>query len=64
MPSRSSSTADARALGLKSTIVGLTGVAGRHCCRPGAIAREEIEAVVGPLGVASDRETRRIRRDG
>jgi L-threonylcarbamoyladenylate synthase len=42
-------------LGLESTIVGLTE-ARPALLRPGAIAREEIEAVVGPLGVPSDSE--------
>ncbi|MDZ4869563.1 MAG: L-threonylcarbamoyladenylate synthase [Alphaproteobacteria bacterium] len=40
-------------LGLESTIVGLTE-AQPTLLRPGAIAREEIEAVVGRLGVAQD----------
>jgi L-threonylcarbamoyladenylate synthase len=40
-------------LGLESTIVGLTE-AQPTLLRPGAIAREDIEAVVGPLGVAHD----------
>lgn len=39
--------------GLESTIVGLTE-AQPTLLRPGAIAREEIEAIVGPLGVAHD----------
>ena len=40
-------------LGLESTIVGLTE-ARPTLLRPGAIAREEIEAVIGALGVAAD----------
>lgn len=40
--------------GLESTIVGLTA-SQATLLRPGAIAREEIEAVIGPLSVASDR---------
>lgn len=40
-------------LGLESTIVGLTE-AQPTLLRPGAIAREEIEAVVGRLGAATD----------
>jgi L-threonylcarbamoyladenylate synthase len=42
-------------LGLESTIVGLTE-ARPTLLRPGAIAREEIEAVTGALAVASDSE--------
>jgi len=41
--------------GLESTIVGLAE-ATPTLLRPGAIAREDIEAVCGRLGVASDRE--------
>ncbi len=41
--------------GLESTIVGLIE-AQPTLLRPGAIARREIEAVCGPLGVASDRQ--------
>jgi len=40
-------------LGLESTIVGLTE-GQPTLLRPGAVAREEIEALVGPLGVARD----------
>lgn len=40
--------------GLESTIVGLDG--GATLLRPGAITRDEIEAVVGPLGRGSDSE--------
>ena len=40
--------------GLESTIVGLTD-ATATLLRPGAIARAEIEAVVGPLGAGADR---------
>lgn len=40
--------------GLESTIVGLDGRAA--LLRPGAITRAEIEAVVGPLGLAKDSE--------
>lgn len=41
--------------GLESTIVGLAGD-GPTLLRPGAIARAEIEEIVGALNVASDRE--------
>ena len=43
-------------LGLESTIVGLTDKTAT-LLRPGAIAREEIEAIIGPLARASDEET-------
>jgi L-threonylcarbamoyladenylate synthase len=42
------------ALGLESTVIGFEG--GRPALlRPGAVAREEIEAITGPLAVADDK---------
>jgi L-threonylcarbamoyladenylate synthase len=44
------------ALGLESTIIGLVG-SKPTLLRPGAIARADIEAITGPLGLADDHES-------
>ncbi|MBL8548492.1 MAG: threonylcarbamoyl-AMP synthase [Hyphomonadaceae bacterium] len=46
--------AEAAPLGIESTIVGFAGDGSARLLRPGAIAREEIEAIVGALGAPGE----------